>query len=41
MADHSAKLGPDGIEVTVLGIGYPLYAELFPQHVNAYEKQFK
>jgi hypothetical protein len=41
IADHSAELGPDGIEVTALGIGYPLYAELFPQHVETYEKQFK
>jgi hypothetical protein len=25
------------IEVNVLGISYPLYAELFPQHVAQYE----
>jgi hypothetical protein len=28
--DFSAELGPTGIEVEVLGIGYPLYEELFP-----------
>ena len=41
ITDHSAELGPEGLEVTVLGVGYPLYAELFPQHVDAYENQFK
>jgi hypothetical protein len=28
-------------EVSCLGIGYPLYAELFPHHVKAYDDQFK
>jgi hypothetical protein len=28
------------VEVTVLGIPYPLYGELFPEHVAGYEKQF-
>ena len=28
-------------EVTCFGIGYPLYDELFPHHVKAYEDQFK
>jgi hypothetical protein len=28
--DYSAELGPDDIEVAVLGIGHPLYEELFP-----------
>jgi hypothetical protein len=28
--DYTAELGPDEIEVEVLGIGYPLYEELFP-----------
>jgi hypothetical protein len=41
ITDHSAELGPDGREITALGIGYPLYAELFPEHVDAYDKQFK
>ena len=29
------------IEVNVLGIPYPLYEQLFPQHVHAYGQQFK
>ncbi|WP_457428158.1 hypothetical protein [Roseateles sp. P5_E7] len=41
ITDHSAELGPEGLEVTALGVGYPQYAELFPQHVDAYENQFK
>lgn len=28
--DYSVELGPEGIEVEVYGIGYPLYEELFP-----------
>ena len=36
--DYSAELGE--IEVHAVGIGYPLYGELFPQHVVAYQKQF-
>ncbi|HEY1398977.1 hypothetical protein [Roseateles sp.] len=35
--DASTELGPHEIEVTALGIGYPLYKELFPQHVLAYD----
>jgi hypothetical protein len=38
--DYSAELGGEGMEVHVLGIGYPLYEELFPTHVAAYEAQF-
>ena len=30
-----------GIEVSCLGIGYPLYEELFPHHVKAYKEQFE
>ncbi|WP_139015209.1 hypothetical protein [Xanthomonas cannabis] len=41
ITDCSAEFGAEGLEVAVLGIGYPLYAELFPQHVAAYEHQFK
>ena len=29
------------IEVTCLGIGYPLYEELFPHHVKSYEESFE
>ena len=38
--DFSAELDPDEIEVSVVGIGYPLYGELFPEHVAAYYAQF-
>jgi hypothetical protein len=30
IGDYSAELGAEEIEVEVLGIGHPLYAELFP-----------
>ncbi len=32
--DYSAELGSEGLEIQVLGIGYPLYAELFPERVS-------
>jgi hypothetical protein len=38
--DYSAELGAEGIQVHVNGIGYPLYKELFPEHVAAYASQF-
>ena len=38
--DHSDEIGEDGREVAVLGIGYPLYEILFPEHVAAYHRQF-
>jgi hypothetical protein len=41
IVDYSAELGAEGIEVHVLGIDYPLYAELFPEHVTAYKNQFR
>lgn len=41
ITDHSAELGPEGIEVSVLGIPHPTYETLFPRHVAAYERQFK
>ena len=37
--DYSAEL--DEIQIEVSGIPYPLYGELFPQHVQAYKDQFK
>jgi len=40
IADYSAELGDDALEVYVLGITSPDYAELFPNHVAAYEAQF-
>ena len=33
--------GNDDIEVNVLGISHPEYAELFPQHVRQYEASLK
>ena len=39
LSDFSAELAPDEIEVSVIGISYPLYGELFPSHVAAYEAQ--
>ena len=41
ISDYSDDLGiEDGLEVDVLGIGYPLYEELFPEHVAAYKILF-
>ncbi len=40
ITDYSAELGfEDGLEIDVLGIGYPLYGELFPEHVTAYKAE--
>ena len=39
--DFSPELGEEGIQVHVNGIPYPLYGELFPQHVALYREQFK
>lgn len=36
--DYSLELGE--IEVHAVGIGYPLYGQLFPHQVAAYTKQF-
>lgn len=41
LIDFSAELGAEGLQVHALGIGYPLYQELFPMHVAAYENQFR
>jgi hypothetical protein len=35
--DYSDELGAERLQVSVLGIGYPLYGELFPEHVAAYK----
>ncbi|WP_349656637.1 hypothetical protein [Xanthomonas sp. 10-10] len=40
ITDCSSEFGAEDLEVAALGIGYPLYAELFPHHVDAYENQF-
>jgi hypothetical protein len=39
--DLSAELGAEGLEVEALGIPYPLYESLFPEHVRAYENLSK
>ena len=38
--DLSEDLGPEAMEVEALGIPYPLYEKLFPEHVQAYKAQF-
>jgi hypothetical protein len=40
IVDYSPELGTDGIELHVLGIGYPLYEELFPGRHAAYVAPF-
>lgn len=40
ITDYSAELGASGLEVSVIGVSDPPYAQLFPQHVAAYERQF-
>lgn len=39
--DYSAEIEPPYIEVNLLGVPYPLYGELFPEHVANYERQFR
>ncbi|QZI69985.1 hypothetical protein K5F93_27140 [Pseudomonas protegens] len=38
LQDYSAECGAEAIEISVLGIGYPLYEQLFPHAVAAYLK---
>lgn len=38
--DASDDVGPEGMEIHVLGIGYPLYEQLFPGRYAAYEASF-
>jgi len=38
IADYSADLGQEGLEVSILGVPYPAYESLFPQHVAAYKR---
>ena len=40
IVDFSAELGTEGIELHVLGVGYPLYEELFPGRHAAYVASF-
>lgn len=39
--DYSADLGPDGLEVSVVGIEAVTYERYFPHHLKAYEEQFR
>lgn len=38
--DVSDEYGEEGREVTVLGVTYPSYEVLFPEHVASYQRQF-
>lgn len=40
IVDYSPELGAEGIELHVLGIGYPLYEDLFPGRHAAYVASF-
>lgn len=40
LVDYATEVGDDGLEVSVLGISYPSYESLFPEHVAAYDRQF-
>lgn len=37
--DYSAEFELPSIEINVMGIPYPRYGELFPQHLEAYQRQ--
>ena len=42
ISDLSSELGEaEGLEVEVVGVSYPTYERLFPNHVQAYDEQFK
>jgi hypothetical protein len=41
VCEYGEADNPLGWEVVCLGIEQPLYEELFPRHVKAYEDQFK
>jgi hypothetical protein len=38
--DYASEVDQPYVEVNVLGIPYPLYGELFPDHVTRYDQQF-
>ena len=40
LVDHSVK-GHEEIEVSVLGVNWPQYEEVFPAHIETYAAQFK
>ena len=39
--DLSAEFGPEGIEVSVLGLDAQVYRRFFSHHVQSYENQFR
>jgi hypothetical protein len=39
--DLSDDFGPEGIEVSIIGMDSETYARFFPHHVADYEKQFR
>jgi hypothetical protein len=39
--DLSADFGPEGIEVSILGLDGATYRRFFPHHVKTYEEQFR
>jgi len=39
--DHGSEPGEKGIQVYLNGVTRPPYGELFPDHVEAYRKQFE
>ena len=39
--DYAEECLPDWIEIHVLGIPPAFYEELFPEHVEKYERQFR
>ena len=41
IVDCSAEFGPEGLEASILGVPYPDYESIFPEHVAAYERQFQ
>lgn len=38
--DLSAEFGPEGIEVSVLGLDAEVHRQFFSHHVKSYQKQF-
>ena len=38
--DRTADISPEALFVEILGIPYPDYAEIFPEHVKAYQKLY-
>ena len=39
--DHSSDHGPEGLEVSVVGLDADTYEQFFPEHLKVYEQQFR